>query len=81
MGGVTEESLAGSGVTRRASDSPQDLLEADKTYLATVHLGVRTDTGDTEGQVLETMPVDVTVERIEAVLATFRGPIAQVPPM
>lgn len=64
-----------------ATKFSQDLLEADKTYLATVHLGVRTDTGDTEGQVLQTYPVDVTVAQIEAVLARFRGPIAQVPPM
>ncbi|GGY83066.1 tRNA pseudouridine(55) synthase TruB [Pseudoduganella plicata] len=64
-----------------ATKFSQDLLEADKTYLATVHLGVRTDTGDTEGQVLQTYPVDVTVEQIEAALARFRGPIAQVPPM
>ncbi|AVR95722.1 tRNA pseudouridine(55) synthase TruB [Pseudoduganella armeniaca] len=64
-----------------ATKFSQDLLEADKTYVTTVHLGVRTDTGDTEGQVLETLPVDVTIEQIEAVLARFRGPIAQVPPM
>ncbi len=64
-----------------ATKFSQDLLEADKTYLTTVHLGQRTDTGDTEGQVLETRDVDVTLEQIEAVLAKFRGPIAQVPPM
>jgi tRNA pseudouridine55 synthase len=70
-----------------ATKFSQDLLEADKTYLTTVHLGVRTDTGDTEGQVVppdEALNRDVasiTVEQIETVLAQFRGPIAQVPPM
>ncbi|GAB2878849.1 tRNA pseudouridine(55) synthase TruB [Pseudoduganella ginsengisoli] len=64
-----------------ATKFSQDLLEADKTYLTTVHLGQRTDTGDTEGQVIETCGVNVTVEQIEAVLAQFRGPIKQVPPM
>ncbi|MGO4379601.1 tRNA pseudouridine(55) synthase TruB [Pseudoduganella sp. RAF19] len=64
-----------------ATKFSQDLLEADKTYLTTVHLGVRTDTGDTEGAVIETLPVAVTVEQIESVLARFRGPIKQVPPM
>ncbi|MRV75560.1 tRNA pseudouridine(55) synthase TruB [Duganella sp. FT92W] len=64
-----------------ATKFSQDLLEADKTYLTTVHLGQRTDTGDTEGQVIETRDVDVTPEQIEAVLARFRGPIKQVPPM
>lgn len=64
-----------------ATKFSQDLLEADKTYEATVHLGIRTNTGDTEGEAIETLPVDVTVEQIEAALARFRGPILQVPPM
>src|SRR6476619_140489 len=49
-----------------ATKFSQDLLEADKTYLATVHLGVRTDTGDTEGAVLETLPVNASLADIEA---------------
>ena len=64
-----------------ATKFSQDLLEADKTYLATVHLGIMTTTGDTEGEAIETKPVDVTPEQIEAALAQFRGPILQVPPM
>ncbi len=64
-----------------ATKFSQDLLEADKTYETVVHLGVTTDTGDTEGQVLASKPVDVDLARIEAVLAQFRGPIKQVPPM
>jgi tRNA pseudouridine55 synthase len=64
-----------------ATKFSQDLLEADKTYETVVHLGVRTDTGDTEGEILETRPVDVAPDRIEAVLSRFRGNIAQVPPM
>lgn len=70
-----------------ATKFSQDLLEADKTYVTTVHLGVRTDTGDTEGLVLDADPAlardpaTITAGDIEAVLARFRGPIAQVPPM
>jgi tRNA pseudouridine55 synthase len=64
-----------------ATKFSQDLLEADKTYEATVHLGIMTNTGDTEGEAIETLPVDVTVAQIEAALARFRGPIMQVPPM
>jgi len=64
-----------------ATKFSQDLLEADKTYEATVHLGIMTTTGDTEGEAIETLPVDVTLEQIEAALARFRGPIQQVPPM
>jgi tRNA pseudouridine55 synthase len=64
-----------------ATKFAQDLLEADKTYEATVHLGIMTTTGDTEGEVIEEREVDVTPELIEAALARFRGPILQVPPM
>jgi tRNA pseudouridine55 synthase len=64
-----------------ATKFSQDLLEADKTYDATVHLGIMTTTGDTEGEAIETLPVDVTIEQIQAALARFRGPILQVPPM
>ncbi|MEC5163154.1 tRNA pseudouridine55 synthase [Janthinobacterium sp. CG_23.3] len=64
-----------------ATKFSQDLLEADKTYETLVHLGQNTDTGDTEGDVIEERPVDVTREQIEAVLARFRGPIWQTPPM
>jgi tRNA pseudouridine55 synthase len=68
-----------------ATKFSQDLLEADKTYIATVHLGITTTTGDTEGEIIATGPVDanagITPERIEAALARLRGPILQVPPM
>ncbi len=57
------------------------LLDADKTYEALVRLGQTTDTGDAEGQVLETRPVNISVEQVEAVLPQFRGDIMQVPPM
>ncbi|MGJ9417760.1 tRNA pseudouridine(55) synthase TruB [Massilia sp. CMS3.1] len=64
-----------------ATKFSQDLLEADKSYDATVHLGITTTTGDTEGEAIETLPVDVTLEQIDAALGRFRGPILQVPPM
>ena len=64
-----------------ATKFSQDLLEADKSYEATVHLGIVTTTGDTEGEAVETRAVDVSIEQIEAALARFRGPILQVPPM
>lgn len=58
-----------------------ELLDADKTYLATVRLGVTTDTADAEGRVLETRAVEVSEADALAVLARFRGEIEQVPPM
>lgn len=58
-----------------------DLLDADKTYQTVVHLGVSTNTGDTEGEVIQTREVNITEAQIQTVLAQFRGDILQVPPM
>lgn len=57
------------------------LLDADKTYLASVRLGVTTSTGDAEGEVIARRAVAVSEPQIEAALSKFRGTIAQVPPM
>ena len=64
-----------------ATKFSHDLLEADKTYETIIHLGIATETGDTEGAVVATREVDVSLDQINAALAQFRGPIAQVPPM
>ena len=53
----------------------------DKTYEATLRLGLRTDTGDITGTVLETAPVAVGEEALRAVLPRFVGPQMQLPPM
>ena len=58
-----------------------ELLNADKRYVATVQLGVTTDTADAEGIVLESRPVAATRSDVEAALAAFVGEIEQVPPM
>ncbi|HZW21992.1 tRNA pseudouridine(55) synthase TruB [Noviherbaspirillum sp.] len=64
-----------------ATKFSQDLLEADKTYETVVHLGVTTNTGDTEGEVMQRLEVNVTRAQIDAAVAKFRGEILQVPPM
>jgi len=56
------------------------LLDADKTYGATVRLGTTTTTGDAEGQVLERRDVSVTRHSVEEILARFTGRMTQVPP-
>jgi tRNA pseudouridine55 synthase len=56
-------------------------LDADKTYVATARLGVKTATGDAEGDVILERPVHVTAEQLEKVAQQFTGPIRQVPPM
>jgi tRNA pseudouridine55 synthase len=58
-----------------------ELLAADKTYHATIKLGITTDSGDAAGIVLETLPVEVTREQLNAALDAFRGDILQLPPM
>ena len=57
------------------------LLDADKTYLATMRLGVTTTTADLEGDMLQTRPVAVTDTALAEALRHFSGPIAQIPPM
>lgn len=56
-------------------------LDADKTYTATMRLGVKTSTGDAEGEVIQTRPVHVTQADLARVKAQFLGPISQMPPM
>lgn len=58
------------------------MLDDDKCYQVEIQLGVMTDTGDAEGQVLETKPVhDISAEQLTVCLAHFTGEIEQVPPM
>jgi tRNA pseudouridine55 synthase len=57
------------------------LLDAPKSYVATVRLGQTTTTGDLEGEVTMTCPVAATLTDIEEALAQFRGEILQTPPM
>ena len=57
-------------------------LDADKTYRAVARLGVKTTTGDAEGDVFEERPVTgITAERLAEVARRFTGPVRQVPPM
>jgi tRNA pseudouridine55 synthase len=56
------------------------LLDADKTYLATLRLGATTTTGDAEGEIVMERPATATRLDLEAVLPRFLGTVAQVPP-
>lgn len=65
-----------------ATKFSQFLLDSDKSYRVTAKLGVRTQTGDAEGEVIATHPVDqVTLSLLEQVLTRFMGTIEQLPPM
>jgi tRNA pseudouridine55 synthase len=57
-------------------------LDADKTYEATIRLGVKTSTGDAEGDVIGERPVPViTTRRLAEVALQFTGSLRQLPPM
>lgn len=59
-----------------------NLLGARKAYLAECRLGITTDTGDSEGEILQRRPVPaLTDSQIEVELDRLRGRILQVPPM
>ncbi len=65
-----------------ATKFSQYLLDADKAYDSTFVLGVATDTGDAEGDIVEQGDASgVTRESLEAALEAFRGDIEQVPSM
>jgi tRNA pseudouridine55 synthase len=64
-----------------ATKFSQFLLDADKTYIVTAKLGERTDTSDSDGDIVETKTVNVARELIDSAVDAFRGPIKQVPSM
>ncbi|NND54134.1 MAG: tRNA pseudouridine(55) synthase TruB [Gammaproteobacteria bacterium] len=58
------------------------LLDADKEYETVAHFGIRTDTADADGNIVERSDLNtVTPAQLEGALAALRGPIEQVPPM
>lgn len=58
------------------------LLESDKCYRATAQLGVKTETGDAEGHIVgRSDPAGLDRPQLEATLASFVGPMSQIPPM
>ncbi len=59
------------------------LMEHDKEYISTLFLGEKKDTGDSEGNTIETkeIPKDLDEEKIKNVLNFFLGKTKQIPPM
>ncbi|ABE54297.1 tRNA pseudouridine synthase B [Shewanella denitrificans OS217] len=64
-----------------ATKFSQHLLDADKRYLVTAKLGVRTDTSDSDGEVVQTRDINFTQAQLETALEHFRGDTMQVPSM
>ena len=59
------------------------LVEHDKTYIATIKLGDKSNTGDSEGNIIEQkeVPQNIKLQDIECVLNSFLGIQKQIPPM
>ena len=58
------------------------LINHDKEYIATIKLGVKTDTADIEGNIIETADIPtLSEEQIKTVLKSFEGIQYQKPPM
>ncbi|MDD1794103.1 tRNA pseudouridine(55) synthase TruB [Enterovibrio makurazakiensis] len=64
-----------------ATKFSQFLLDSDKRYVVVAKLGERTNTSDSDGEVVETRDVNVTQEQLEGFIASFRGETMQVPSM
>ncbi len=57
------------------------IMDLDKEYIATIKLGILTDTLDVTGEVIDRKPVgNFTEEELKNVLRNFLGEIEQVPP-
>lgn len=69
--------LVGRDFTRLADS----YLAQDKEYIATVRLGVTTDSYDAEGQITATSDLQPTLEELQQALVRFQGTIQQIPPM
>ena len=66
----------------KATKIAQFLIDSDKTYLATIKLGVKTSTGDKEGEVIERSSVDLPDDsEVEQIIQSFVGKQEQIPPM
>ena len=66
------------GNATRAADM---LLESEKRYTAVMELGKRSDTLDSEGNILSTNEVNVTEDDVYKAVSGFEGEIEQLPPM
>lgn len=64
-----------------ATKFSQHLLDSDKRYLVTAKLGQRTDTSDSDGEVVQTRPLEFTQAQLMSALEHFRGDTLQVPSM
>ncbi len=65
----------------KSTKKSKNFTDDDKTYKATLVLGITTDTGDADGKILKEGLPDIDPEKISEVLQRFKGEIEQIPPM
>lgn len=66
----------------KATKQQDKFMKQDKVYYAKIKLGIKTDTGDLEGNIISESDFSkITVEQIKAVCNSFIGEIEQEPPM
>ena len=66
----------------KATKISQYLMSVDKVYEGEITLGVKTNSQDAEGEVMETRPVpELTEEQLRAAMKGFLGDQYQTPPM
>ena len=66
----------------KATKISRFLINSDKEYIATMMLGIKTDTGDSKGRVISEASGPFPSEKeIRSVFEGFTGKIPQVPPM
>lgn len=65
----------------RATRAVEFFEHAEKAYVATLRLGLTTNTQDITGETLETRPVEVSDAALTAALMRFTGTLRQLPPM
>ncbi|MEG1059942.1 MAG: tRNA pseudouridine(55) synthase TruB [Oscillospiraceae bacterium] len=66
------------GIATRAADL---LPNEKKRYTATVRMGIRTDTADVTGRIIEQNDCVATREQLESATRSLTGAISQIPPM
>lgn len=69
-------------VGKSATKQQDKFMKQDKVYYAKIKLGIKTDTGDLEGQIISQSDFsNITLEQIKSVCNSFIGETEQEPPM
>ncbi len=68
-------------ISREYTKHSNNFLNQTKEYIAKMHLGIETDSYDSEGQEVATSPLKPTLSDMMRVVQMFQGKIIQYPPM